>query len=851
MLLLSLTSLAFATQIPTQSFAGDPDRGWKRGLYDVLVSLDNPVNFDLGYPLPLIVGPTTIYGFPSNTTITPAGKDEFLQNWLMEGDAAPVVDYMWAPPETYTLTYIEGGTMWPSHLVNTSLSLVQPLTQEERTGYAFLYHWDYSGNPYQGRPEVLARAMSVLALELIGIDQAHKVENNTDPDNHVFGTPITATEPGCSAQPPRASNLYGNGLNTSYDFALTLEDLAYSYWMIRDDVPDWTRSYYDEAFMRLGDRLACWGPLVLHFNRTTPGALALLLIADATGSPDAFDDYETYTGDMLSFFDKGGFFPDDWGWDSSYNNINIGNMGRLAEMDDRLGPSVWNHDIHATLEEMYRMKRHVTISEPFAGPEHFRYAPNHWNTRTGADTVSGQGLRSVSSFEGISMRVADAYSELRDWDPNSPIDFAYMGTTTPLNGFSAAYRSAFAFGSLDPQFTANDNWNASPYPLVRAWTEQAANYYWPNYAVTEWDHSRDYLADWANDIATNPDLELFSNELSGDTCEEIDDDFVFVRANRLSALVYTGPVSFYEDGQTPLPQNAYMAAGYGGGMLSYLYDTDSGATILSRRRTRYPSTGTAADLEVAENWDRWDSWALHDVWVHRAVPGGESLTHSARILTPTVKVAGCTAGSGTASVTVSGKIPATNSTPWLTCTSGQLGCVDFTAPIPYSRTFGFSSNGPIKIVTEVGPTADIVDAVVETIPLNGLSYLNYGDTTGWTPTSNWHWEDAFPIEFDTLNGPVVASQNVNTWVDDVTSVTYPRLGHGIRINFMRPQRVKLNDFYGFWYNFDVNAQTDGDGSNTWLRTHNLVVDVLANALGPNYVPQVMPATTIAYTIERL
>lgn len=864
---LALASTAEAAPLPTFGPPGDPDAGWRDGLRSYVVSMQDPADFDLtvGGLLPGFAEPGALYGGTTNGSFTPAAQLDIERAWLLDKGTTPHTSMLRIPPECFTGDYIEGNVTVPDHGLPTSDSVFVPTSVVGTSGYGFLWAWEYGasvpsgapqGNPYYQMPQLLNRAAVRLAVELIMVDQMHKTQDNDDPGNYILASADTnpggwpqhaidlgdwEASPSGQWHPPECVP-YGCGfdqtLNRSQYLALTLFDLASEYAFTRSGLPDWLKASFDAAFLRLGNRLAAWGPAAGQMNFTTPGANALYLIAALTGEPQAMTDYEDYTMAMLAppLFDEAGFFRDDGGWDASYNNYNLDHLGRLVRHELEYGPSGVHGDVTTALESMYWLKSHLTVVDP-DGEWGFRYSPNHWNSRTAQGVVHAQGTKSASAFDGIVLDIDGAYADLQGADPLDHEGFGWAMSSTYLqtNKETGNKHVDLLDDGVNAVWPANDyDWNPSstaPYEGVAPWQYIKPGYVrpaWASMIAKPGDH-----AAW-DAALVDPELDLYPVQRSGDGIEIIDDDFVWARFGAMTAMIHTGRVSSYEGPAKANPDISRLPAGYGGGMLSYLYGDQAGAGVIGRRRARYGS-----NPELMDDWSQWWRWSLHDVWLHNDQGG---LTQSGRILQPSVSVTPIYSGLTPQSVVVevSGNIPVDNQ---------RFGTV-LSQPVPYSRVFTVDQGG-LRVETSVAACADPLFDAVETIPLNGIGYRYQGYHM---LAGQGVWEDDLSVVFTDANGddhpiygPNGVDDDVEQYKDDIVLVTYQRLGGEVVVEFTTPQRVKLSSPYAHWDRY-YGGTVDDDGviSQSLLRTRNLVVDLIGNA--DDGTPGWLVDTTVEYTI---
>ncbi len=899
---------AQAVKIPTQTHACDPDADWKQELYDYLSTLNHPSHFDFGSPMPSFVNPSVLFGTGQGGL--PANQLRQVEAiWLMsQSESQPYTRMMNIPPVAFTLDYMEGNApAIPPHGIDNQRFVVQPRTLGEASGYGLIYAWDYDGNPYFGMPEMRNRAAAVLALELIMIDQQHKTRDNgllpgLNPtqtlnllDNYVQAS--TDTNPDCQLpssawttcqmippdyqdaslngiafnlgscgemsrglwlngalgpQPPAFTNTnfpglgqLGNRTNNAYNTASGFSTLVGSYWAIRQGLPATAVAAFDRGFVRLAERLALWKAFVWppQFNRSTIGAPGLFLVQHMTGSPVAMAAYEDYVGSLYSgpnaHFDPAGYFRDDGAWDSSYNGLNIQHTCRLARMELELGPTSLVNDIVDACHQLSSLRAHLTVRDP-DGQYNYRTAPNLFNTRTAGDAHGAQILHIASPFNAITTNDPWAFPQLAGWDPLDTYEINHIAPNAWGVDLNQAGRTARLtviqieggknltnhpwFNNNPPALTCSPQ-ASNCYEGVQPWEAYNFGYYRPSYEVLLHQHyhqggNTPLFQDWADELAQNPDLELYPVERPGDRVEVFDDDFLFAKEGELSSMIHVGRV---EGGRK----------GFGGGGFSYLFDDDGGAVIYTRKRGSYGLP------PVAEGASEWWRWAQHTVWLQSSAGALTSATHTdwpAATLVP---------GTQSSVAKVSGNIPAT-STPFSTTTLPSL-----TAPVPYTRKFDISDD-LVTVTTEVGPgnTADAFTDVVETLPLNGLSYRYYGIPSGL----GMAWEQSINVEFETLSGtvyPMNGQQEV--WFDKVTKIRYRRLAGGIEIELDQPTRIKLADTYVIWYAY--NGSPDGAGSQSRTRTRNLVFDLLDRATGvesgSGNAAQLASPVTLKYKIRPL
>ncbi|MEM7583345.1 MAG: hypothetical protein AAF560_08200 [Acidobacteriota bacterium] len=625
--------------------------------------------------------------------------------------------------------------------------------------------------------------------------------------------------------PPRFSNvsypnlgLLENFANTTYNTASGFSMLVSSYYAIRPGLPANAVSAFDRGFVRLAERLSLWGSFLWppQFNRSTIGALGLYLVQHMTGSPIAQAAYESYAGELYSgpnaHFNPAGYFRDDGAWDAGYNTLNIQHTCRLARLEQELGPTSVFQDVLDACHQLNSLRAHLTIRDP-DGVYNFRMGPNLFNTRTPRDAHSGQILWVASPFNGIATGDPWAYAEFAGWDPLDGYSLNHITPTAfQVDYFQAGRPARLAVVELEGGKNQTGHvWHvANPtgicsvannncYEGVRPWEPYNFGYYRLSYEalmhqVYHQGSGQPLFEAWADDLAQNPDLELYPVERPGDRVEVFGDDFMFAKEGQLSSMIHVGRV-------------AGGRHGFGGGGFSYLFDDDGGAVILTRRRNN------SGNLPLTEDISEWWRWAQHTIWLQ--TPAG--LTSAAGNTWPTATMA---PGSPTSIVKVAGDIPATYA---------PYSAPALTTPVPYLRQFAIDDN-VVKVTTEVGPgnSQDSFLDVVETLPLNGLSHRFFG-----LPSNlGMAWEQSVRVEFVTSTGsvfPMNGQQEV--WFDNVREIRYRRLGGGIAIELDQPTRVKLADTYVVWASFFPNTPQDGAGSSSLTRTRNVVFDLLHRATG--------------------
>jgi hypothetical protein len=363
------------------------------------------------------------------------------------------------------------------------------------------------------------------------------------------------------------------------------------------------------------------------------------------------------------------------------------------------------------------------------------------------------------------------------------------------------------------------------YGGVGVWQEKQYGYYRPG-----WSSFLDPtgLFDvWEADLA-DPELELLPVERSEDGIEIIGDDFVWAKFGDQSTLIHMGSVS---------PSEAFVAdvgvlpKGYGGGMLSYVHGASAGAALLGRKRASYKGGSTAERLARNDNWAEWFRWSLHTVWLEDE---DGDLTLSGRIVDPIRAAIPVFDGRTPAAVKVAvlGDIPA-----------GDV----LSADMSYVREFIVEPSGVEVAVTLGGSGADVLQSALETIPLNGIGYREQGVFTGV-------WEDDLEVEFHHGRGSITtftAASPAELWLEEVDAVVYRRLGGTLTVDFATPVTAMLTEPYVHWTRYYDPAHGDGTGySQSFLRTRNLVVDLIGNQAGLSPGPAALPAgSTLRYHIS--
>ncbi|MEM7354945.1 MAG: hypothetical protein AAF657_29315, partial [Acidobacteriota bacterium] len=610
----------------------------------------------------------------------------------------------------------------------------------------------------------------------------------------------------------------GNRMNNAYNFASGFTALASAYYAIRPGLATNVAEAFDQGFVRLAERLSLWGSFVwpAQFNRSTIGAIGLYLVQQMTGSPVAQAAYESYAEALYSgpnaHFDPAGYFRDDSGWDSSYNGLNLQHTCRLARLEQDLGTTSVFTDVRNACHQLSSLRAHLTLRDP-DGQYNFRYAPNHFNTRTQGNAHTAQYLVTAGPFNGIVTGDPWAYAQVAGWDP---LDYYALNHSPPSawqvdygqSGWTA--RSTLVAMEAGRNLTNHDwrvsNWstfcgflNLQCYRGVQPWEHYNFGYYKPSFeALLHQIHHQNpnnplLFPAWDAALAT-PHIERYPVERPGDRIEIFDDDFLFAKEGELASMIHIGSVGGGHEG-------------FAGNGFSYLFDDDGGAVVFSRRRS--PS-GVAPYIEDIADWWR---WALHTVWLQTT---NGALTTAAGETQPSSTIV---TGALSSTAMVSGNMPE-HYTPF--------SAAAMSAPVPYARQIDVADN-LVTVTTEVGPASpndDLTDAL-ETLPLNGLSFRYFG-----IPSPLANWEQSITVEFETPQGPVNAmGANQEVWFDNVTAIRYTRLGGGIEIELDLPTRVKLADTYIFWHNFQPN-QADGTGaSQSAARTRNLVFDLLHRATG--------------------
>jgi hypothetical protein len=787
---------------------------------------------------------------------------------LINSTGSPDLRYTNHPGPDFLLANIEN---------TTTCEVVAPCMQWDLMR-SWLADWDYKGNPFFVDPALgnalRYRAGVNLALHLIMLEWDH-----WRGDFPCDSSPGPSCQNTADDEPPRGPNhnlcrctgapvsgLVGENTGASGDeLGLMLAQLAFSYRHVKPILQPNVAVAMEAGLLALAKRVYTWGPRGLMLNMDLPSTVALYLVWEATGSPDAEIWYRAHTQRLYGapFYDRAGYFADNGGFDIGYNNHNLLHAARLAWLDPSVDTWVWEAG-----KEMFDLSPHLA----FPDPDKIWFSPSAFNSRTPfgptfqspnspvgdsrqryvlgaalgwpfADAVllhAPAGLQ-LHAPAGLSTPVFPA-----PWAPpavpgNSPLLHRYLACDAML---SMNNMDAVLSGGPIAGCVGNASATAERWPEIG----DSRDYMAPQFAVT--DPPADFIADWANRLVANPNSGRLPYEWDGPYLRDFNQRFVYAKLGaagapgEYAALVHAGPVG---------PWTSGLSFGLGGGQLAALWSRPTGIALRNARKGR--NYGPAVNDDIAEL----PSWPMHAITAVKnpgAVPG--AWTSSAGVQSPSTElswlvsppsgmpawmhlggswsmpsanptcaqpaagvssVVGSNAGATGGVVRVVGEIPCGLPTSG----SGPTPHI-LSATLPYQRDFLMGGDG-VYVLTRIRPDPvlhqnDTVDQLYETIPI--LQGRNAEQPNR-----------PFAITFSTSSANINAlALPPGSFVDGVQYVYVTRYGGTMAIELPLGGRVGLS---APWSTGTVA---------TGVVQYNVMIDLLPNTPGPHP----LPSANVAYRV---
>ena len=510
---------------------------------------------------------------------------------------------------------------------------------------------------------------------------------------------------------------------------------AYTYNATRDVVSAEGRAAYEACLKGMMRRVTTWGPRrdETHFDIST--VLGMRLAADAMRDPESARLAEAYARRIFSddwYYNPAGYFTDQGCVDAGFQGMSLywGTWLALAAPD-------WPF-VQDAVKKAWRLRGYLALPEPdgaIVGPAHF-------NARTSSDVVKDQWdwpFRVVAA----SFLTDDAACQAK-----------FPSAEQLQNGPVAAVGEAGAQIKEKPgsgEYVPNEKLKSSPWHWS-LWPD-SPNFPMNNYAYDF--YSKGYFAHRMELEKSASPLLKYPFARDGTFTEAFGKVFLIAKRPAFGVIIHTGPVSEFQ-GEGHIPFTGPF--GLSGGSLSAFWTPEAGTVLLGRRGGMTFPNSKIANFDPPELWR---TWPVHAVT--GATTAGKVFT-SARIQKPDV------------SYEVDGPVARAKATGVIpSVTMGQDKSLE--GKISYARTFELDNKGLHIETTISGDGQDEIAELYEVLPVF-LRELERQPKA--VPTR---------IEFQVDGKWMTATDQFSA---NVQAVRLSRFAGAVRIQFDRPQRVKLS-----------------------------------------------------------
>lgn len=474
-----------------------------------------------------------------------SSEEELFRTWILFRQAppqGPVVDVkgITVNPVHFTLSSIESenGIMmgspgrWPWIPVETM---------------AWWAGWDYDGNPYFENDALKKRAFVYCAVDMMMLDEAHE-----------------------------------NGKYTRSDYlGASLAWMAYTYYKIKDTLPQDVQNAYETGLLKFFRRLEEWGPRGTAADMDQFAHIAMWYTAQSIGDDDLKQRARKHSRYIISqHFRHTGYIDHGDGFDPAYNGISLDILGwaALAAGYDFLFDA---------LDKMSRLKAHLTLPEPDG---HY-YGPSHFSTATSKD--SPNDLRGLFSRD-IAIGMVTDHAKYLLWEGRMGQNTGYQLPDQD----EMLSRISLLTNRTNGLLESNDS---SP----GKWEEK----HWTNGIIYAYDYYRQGFYEELKQL-NNKDsqkkrlpynrdqnfIQKFPDDES-DAREQNKDEFLTAKMNDYGLVIHTGRLSWWG--------GTNEQSGFGGGAISAFWTEQTGSVILGRIGG---FQGPAPDT-----WDNWKLWPTHAI----------------------------------------------------------------------------------------------------------------------------------------------------------------------------------------------------------------------------------------------
>ncbi|MEX0928422.1 MAG: T9SS type A sorting domain-containing protein [Balneolales bacterium] len=574
-------------------------------------------------------------------------NDELFGLWILfrsappQGPIVPVYG-LTASSSHFTLSSIESSSG-----ISMGSSNHYPWFSPEQT--AWWAAWDYPGNPYYRHKGVMNRAFAQGVVDMLMLDDGHE-----------------------------------NGKYSRSDYlGGTLIWMAYTYYVIKPDLPGHVQDAYETGLERFLSRLEEWGSNNNMGDMDSAAHVGMWYAAKAIDDEDFYNRVRAHSLRILdSDLRDAGYIQHGNGFDASYNGFSLHFMTWAALASD-------NPSLKETVNKLSELKGHLTLPEPngdFFGPSHF-------NTTTSGDGANDQNV-SLNRDLGAAMVADEAKYLIWDGRNGQHYNLGIPDRSTIID------RVRFLTGRT------NDHWSSSS-TSPRDWHETHWTRgipYAQEYVVPGFYDEMLQIENSSNSLKKAPFSrdENFIRQFSEDNKQS---EFLSAKFDDYGVILHTG-------------QLAWWGGGYGGGALSAFWTPGGGSVILGRN---------AGDQGPnPDSWNNWKEWPTHSIG---GLSSGNDPFSSAKNRDPERDYA---VSDEYAVVSVSGSIGNNHSGGHTTGNNALPNTVD------YTRNFKVDSNG-LTVETRISSEGkDQVKELYEIIPL----FLGEGSggnvTISLEAGGNWH-----------------------------------------------------------------------------------------------------------------
>jgi len=428
----------------------------------------------------------------------------------------------------------------------------------EPAAMAWLYSWDYPGNPYHQNEQVANRALVACMVDMMMAydDIMEQREGETDEE--------------FANRQKYLSQTYGSAFAS---WAYVFDVFAARLNVEANDA----RVAYKEALVSFYDAFVATGPTGIQADMDLP-----VLI----GMHYTYHDNPVHNSYARTFFEKhfneAGYIDHGGGFDPSYNGVSMKYMAWLAHATG------WDFVIDA-LGKMSKLKAHLTFPEPTDEGLYKFYGPSSMATATADGSPRDQHWSfgrdvAVSYLTDEAAYLRYTGRNLNSWDQP-------YGLKTPgemLLDIEVWTRRA-------NEQEANDTYGTWTRPLG-----ETPKIWQPSWHLDipqlEWDYYPEGF--WSEKIpdTINKPVTVYGSDYY---IEQHGEDFVTWQLHGMGGAIHTGGLSWYPD------RDNGGLCGLSGGSLAAFWTEKGGIGILGRSRGSQGST--------PDTWDNIDSWMVEHV----------------------------------------------------------------------------------------------------------------------------------------------------------------------------------------------------------------------------------------------